>query len=137
MPSVLRLLSLLVTVPLTLAVISFVLSNRQETAVGLWPLPSALEMPVWFLGLSALVVGFITGGFVSWLGGHARRVRGHRLERRVRELERTLAETEARADAAEKRLAAANRPADPPASAAAASVTADAGPSRSTAVAVR
>ncbi|HZH29011.1 MAG TPA: lipopolysaccharide assembly protein LapA domain-containing protein [Azospirillaceae bacterium] len=132
----LRLLSLLVTVPLTLAVISFALSNRQETAVGLWPLPSALEMPVWFLGLSALVVGFAAGGFVSWLGGHARRVRGHRLERRVRELERTLAETEARADAAEKRLAA-NRPADAPVPSAAPSAAADTGSSRSTAVAVR
>ena len=101
-----RILSLLVTVPVGLFVLSFALTNREAVTLGLWPLPFTLDPPVWALGLGALALGVLLGGFVGWVAGHRGRARRRRAERRTAELGEALAAAEARAAAAEKRVAA-------------------------------
>jgi uncharacterized integral membrane protein len=102
----LRVISLLVTVPIGLLVLSFALTNRETVTLGLWPLPFTLDPPVWAMGLGALALGILLGGFVGWLAGHRGRARRRRAERRTAELGEALAAAEARAVAAEKRVAA-------------------------------
>ncbi len=101
-----RVISLLVTVPVGLLVLSFALTNREAVTLGLWPLPFTLDPPVWALGLGALALGIVLGGFVGWLAGRGGRARRRRAERRTAELGEALATAEARAVAAEKRVAA-------------------------------
>jgi lipopolysaccharide assembly protein A len=102
----LRLLSLLITVPVALFVLSFALTNRAAVTLGLWPLPFTLDLPVWAIGLGAMALGIVVGGLVGWFAGHRGRARRRRAERRTAELGEALAAAEARAATAEKRLAA-------------------------------
>ena len=126
----LRYVSWIVTLPLAVLVISFAVSNRDPAILKLWPLPFELEMPVFLPVLGALVVGFVTGGFIAWWsGGRYRRLarrQNNRLRRlnaeaealkareaeladsetRKREAARVAAATQASQSAAEKEAAA-------------------------------
>ncbi len=71
----LRYLSLIVTIPLGIIVISFAVSNRDLVALRLWPLPFEVEMQLFLPVLGALLVGFVTGGTIAWWsGGRTRRL---------------------------------------------------------------
>ena len=52
-----RALGVVVTLPLTLLVIVFALSNRGPVAIGLWPFDDLIEMPIYLLALGALGLG--------------------------------------------------------------------------------
>jgi uncharacterized integral membrane protein len=54
------------TIPITLFTITFSVSNKHIIEVFLWPLPGLIELPVYILGLSILVTGFIFGYLVGW-----------------------------------------------------------------------
>ena len=54
-----RVLGVVVTLPLTLLVIAFALSNRGPVAIGLWPFDDLIEMPIYLLALGALGLGFL------------------------------------------------------------------------------
>jgi len=109
-----RLLSLIVTIPLLVVGVSFALSNRQPTPVGLWPLPDQIVVPVWAVGLALMLAGFLLGLVVSWLSHHRTRAARGRAERRVGTLEAELSAAQRRAAEAEKRVAELTRPAGPP-----------------------
>jgi len=82
-----RYLTWIVTLPLTLIVVSFAISNRELAALELWPLPGAIELPVFVIVLVPLAIGVVLGGLVDWLAqGHHRR-QERRLKRRVGTLE--------------------------------------------------
>lgn len=66
-----RVLSLIITLPLTLFVLSFVLSNPLPVDVALWPLDGVVaQQPLSVVGLVLLMIGFISGAlfvaFYSW-----------------------------------------------------------------------
>ncbi|HML11266.1 MAG TPA: LapA family protein [Stellaceae bacterium] len=80
-----------------LILILFAVSNREAVSVELWPLPWALDWPLYVVVLGTLVIGFFAGQFVTWVGGwrwrrEARRSR-ERIARLERELEAARAET--------------------------------------------
>ena len=102
-----RLIVGLVTVPVAVIVVLFALSNREpnvvdcaETLAGdvgakclqieLLPFPIELKMPVYMLALSAVVLGVLAGGFITWLSGHAWRRRAREAERVRRALEQEI-----------------------------------------------
>ena len=87
-----RALGLVVTLPLTLLVIVFALSNRGPVAIGLWPFDDLIEMPIYLLGLGALAVGFLAGAALASLGTLAARYRARREAKRAEAAERKLAE---------------------------------------------
>lgn len=87
-----RALGAIVTLPLTLLVVVFAISNRHAVAVGLWPFDGTVEMPLYLLALGVLVLGFLSGTAVSGMHTLAARIKARREAKR--------------ADAAERRLAA-------------------------------
>jgi uncharacterized integral membrane protein len=91
-----RAFGLVVTVPISLLIIAFAVSNRASVAVGLWPLESQVEMPVYLLGLGGLLIGVLVGGGLAGLGTLSARMRARREARRADAAERSLAEDEAR-----------------------------------------
>ena len=85
-----------IVVSLVAAVLAlFVMSNRETVAVALWPLPFAVDLPLYLAVLAALLIGFIGGALAAWIAGRQRRRENRRRGRRIAALERELAELQA------------------------------------------
>jgi uncharacterized integral membrane protein len=85
-----------VVIALVAAVLAlFAASNREAVALGLWPLPFVLDLPLYLAILAALLIGFIAGALSAWLAARRRRREGRRRGRRIAALERELAATQA------------------------------------------
>ncbi|NQW10629.1 MAG: DUF1049 domain-containing protein [Alphaproteobacteria bacterium] len=107
-----KLISFVITAPIMIVVVLFAVSNRHLVPMELWPLPGALEVPLYLVALLALVAGFVLGGTIAWAGELGQKRRAVRAEKRAEDLEREIAvmrirEEEIRAQA----LPAPNRPA--------------------------
>jgi lipopolysaccharide assembly protein A len=73
----------------------FAASNRESVALGLWPLPFVVALPLYLAILAALLIGFIAGVVAAWIAGRRRRREIRRRGRRISALERELAATQA------------------------------------------
>jgi uncharacterized integral membrane protein len=89
-----RLVHWFVTAPVTAVLVVFAVANRQGVAV--WPLPDTMQVPLAFVVLFSLVVGFLIGELVAWLGGRRWRREVRHKARRIEALEHELAATQAR-----------------------------------------
>ncbi|HEX4504399.1 MAG TPA: LapA family protein [Alphaproteobacteria bacterium] len=89
-----RILSWIVAAPIVILVLWFALSNLNAITLRLWPLPFDLTIPIAFLTLIQLFIGFLLGAIVTWIGDRHRRRENKRLNRRTAELEQSLAEAE-------------------------------------------
>ncbi|HXV24559.1 MAG TPA: LapA family protein [Alphaproteobacteria bacterium] len=89
--------SWLVTLPVTLAVVVFAISNRTPVEIDLFPLPWRPVLPAFLLVLASLFLGFLIGGAVAWLAGAPRRRRARRLAIEADVLSRELAEVRRKA----------------------------------------
>ncbi|HVC51397.1 MAG TPA: LapA family protein [Stellaceae bacterium] len=83
----------------------FAISNRINVALGLWPLPGVIDLPLYLLILATLLLGFLVGQLVAWIAGRHWRRELRQANRRI-----TALETELGAARAESRLT----PAEPP-----------------------
>jgi uncharacterized integral membrane protein len=106
--------SWIVTLPITVAVIVFAISNRTPVEIDLFPLPWHPVLPAYLLVLASLFAGFLIGGAIAWLAGAAQRRRARRLAAEADLLSRELAE--ARRKSAPAPVAPAGLPAPAPAS---------------------
>lgn len=61
----LRLLSWLIGLPLTVLTVLFALSNRDLVALALWPLNDRLEAPLFLVALLPLGIGILIGGVLA------------------------------------------------------------------------
>ena len=91
------LFSILIAAPFALLVVLFAVSNRETVTVKLFPLPFALDIPLYLAVTVTLALGVLSGAGLAWLMGHrARRIA--RLEgKRAQRLEKELAEVRAAA----------------------------------------
>lgn len=91
-----RLLFWVIVILVAVAAALFAVSNREAVELAFWPLPFALDLPLYLAVLLALLTGLLFGGLLAWIAGrHWRRevrLRGHR----IAALERELAATQAR-----------------------------------------
>ncbi len=87
-----KLLSRLVFVPIALTVAVFAVANRQEVTLEMWPLPFAIDLPVYLAVLGAMAIGFLIGGSMQWAADSRWRRRARADRRRARALARTLAD---------------------------------------------
>jgi uncharacterized integral membrane protein len=70
---------------------AFAISNRLVVSLALWPLPFAIDLPLYLLVFAALLIGFVVGAIAAWLGGRHRRRELRRSRRRIGALEGELA----------------------------------------------
>ena len=98
-------LSWIITLPLLAIAVIFSVNHRQPVEIDLWPLPLAIEPPLYLVVLLAVFLGFLIGGLIDWTAqgrnrrtARWRRYRIEELEREVAFLKRKLekAETEAK-----------------------------------------
>lgn len=90
-----KLVHWLVTAPLALLLVVFAVSNRESITVTLWPLPVAVDAPLYLVVLLILLVGFLVGQIVAWINGAGWRREARQRARRIQSLERELAATQA------------------------------------------
>ena len=80
-------LSLLITLPLTILFVVFAISNRTPATISLWPLPVAIDLPVFLLALGPLALGLFAGLLWLWTPLALSRRRARKAEERVAALE--------------------------------------------------
>jgi putative membrane protein len=86
-----------VTAPAALILGTFAVSNRAGVTVSLWPILGPVDVPVYLIVLTALLVGFLAGEFVAWINGRRARRLARERQRRIDALERELAASQAKA----------------------------------------
>jgi uncharacterized integral membrane protein len=99
MRSVLKFLQWFVFLVVALVVVVFVVQNRQEVEVSLWPLPFVKPAPLFGVIIACVLVGFLLGAFSAWLSGGTAR-------RKARELARLNAEKAQQINQLSQQLAA-------------------------------
>ena len=100
-----RILSWIVTAPIAIVVVLFVVSNLDKVTLHLWPLPFDITIWIWALTLIELFVGFLLGAIVTWIGDRRRRREARLLARRVVELEQLVAQSKRQAADLERKVA--------------------------------
>ena len=73
----------------------FAVSNRESVALGLWPVPFLVEIPLYVAMLAALAVGFVIGEFAAWIAGRRWRREARQRRRQIASLEGELRATQA------------------------------------------
>jgi uncharacterized integral membrane protein len=81
MRAVLRLLQWVVFLLVALIVIVFVVQNRQQVDVSLWPLPFTKPAPLFAIIIACVLFGFLLGVFSAWLSGAGARRKARALGR--------------------------------------------------------
>jgi uncharacterized integral membrane protein len=75
-----------------LVLILFAVSNRETVSVSFWLLPgAAIEVPLYLVVLGTLIIGFLVGEVVAWVGNWRWRREARRSRERIAVLERELA----------------------------------------------
>jgi uncharacterized integral membrane protein len=92
--------SWIISLPLLAIAVIFAVQHRQRVGIDLWPLPIEVAPPLYLLVMLAIFVGFVAGGFLTWIsqGKHRKRARQRRYE--AERLERELEQTRKKLDAA-------------------------------------
>ena len=85
-----RRLSWIITIPFTLIVVVFAITNRGPVTVTLWPLPWIAELPLYLVVLGSLLVGFLVGAAIAWLSAGRRRHEARLTAERLRGLSAEL-----------------------------------------------
>jgi uncharacterized integral membrane protein len=77
-------LSFIITLPVTLVILVFALSNRGPIGLTFWPFDSTIDLPIYLVVLASLLLGFILGGLIAWLAGGRIRRQARRLRQETR-----------------------------------------------------
>ncbi len=100
-----RVLFRLAMLVIAIVLVVFAVSNRGTIALGLWPLPDVVELPLYLIILGCLLIGFVAGEMAAWVSGRHWRREVRRSARRVAVLERELETVRAEREPAPTRLA--------------------------------
>jgi uncharacterized integral membrane protein len=77
-------LSFIVTLPITLVVLIFALSNREAVGLTFWPFDAIIDLPIYLVVLGGVLLGFLLGGLIAWVAGGRVRRRARRLQQETR-----------------------------------------------------
>jgi uncharacterized integral membrane protein len=81
MRAILRLLQWVLFLLVAFVVVIFVVQNRQEVEVSLWPLPFTKPAPLFGIIIACVLLGFLLGAVSAWLSGGGARKRARELSR--------------------------------------------------------
>jgi uncharacterized integral membrane protein len=79
MRAVIKFLQWLVFLVVAFVVVTFVVQNRQEVEVSLWPLPFVKPAPLFGIIIACVLLGFLLGALSAWLSGASVRRRARDL----------------------------------------------------------
>ena len=85
-----RFVRFLIGLPLLAALIGFIMLNRGDTRLVYSPFHDAVTLPVMWLGLLFLCIGFISGVILLWAEYGSVRRSNRELKREVKTLEKQL-----------------------------------------------
>ncbi len=97
-----RLFSWLIMIPLAVAVVAFTVANRGAITLDLWPMPVAVDVPVFALALVGGFAGFLVGAVIAWLSGGRRRAVNRNLVRQLEAAKRQETTLQKRIDQLEQ-----------------------------------
>ena len=91
-----RIVSLVIVVPLAVAIIAFAVANRQSVTISFDPFSStspayAATLPLFAVIFMVLILGVLIGGIAAWAGQTKWRRAARRLDTDVRALHEELA----------------------------------------------
>ena len=72
--------SWIITLPITVVVVIFALSNMHEVTFGLWPFDDTVTLELFIAVLATFLVGFLCGGVVVWFSDGKVRRRARKAE---------------------------------------------------------
>ena len=81
MRAIVRLLQWVLFLLVAFVVVTFVVQNRQEVEVSLWPLPFTKPAPLFGIIIACVLFGFLLGAVSAWLSGGGARKRARELAR--------------------------------------------------------
>jgi uncharacterized membrane protein YciS (DUF1049 family) len=87
-----RRLSWLITLPIFVAVVVFVLQNRMLVSLSFWPFDAEVSMPVSVLSLGLLILGFVMGSLITGITLLRSQFEACRLRKQVANLNKELEE---------------------------------------------
>lgn len=106
---ILKILSLVITLPIIAVSASFAVTNTHDIVLGLWPFDVEIGVPAALLLFIVLLSGFFLGAIASYLGAASLRRRARRAEFQVRQFEidaaRERRESEAATDSSSTAVA--------------------------------
>lgn len=80
-------LAWIVTLPLTILLVVFAVSNRDLYGFSLYPLANEIDLPIFLPTVIALFIGFLAGGAYVWNGQRAYRRKAKYEAKRAKKLE--------------------------------------------------
>jgi len=81
MRAIMRLLQWVLFLLVAFVVVTFVVQNRQEVEVSLWPLPFTKPAPLFGIIIACVLLGFLLGVVSAWLSGAGVRKKARALGR--------------------------------------------------------
>tara|TARA_B100001971_G_C18031936_1_gene453017 strand:+ start:323 stop:709 length:387 start_codon:yes stop_codon:yes gene_type:complete len=96
-----KLINLLITVPLSLFVLLFAVSNTQKIDVFLNFFGLELTLPMYVISLGMMAVGFLVGCFLVWMNLYGYRIKYWSVSRKNTKLENEIDQLKADLDKAE------------------------------------
>ena len=109
MRAIVRLLQWVLFLLVAFVVVTFVVQNRQEVEVSLWPLPFTKPAPLFGIIIACVLFGFLLGAVSAWLSGGGARKRARELARMNDEKARQISQLHQEV-AASKQAAQQHRP---------------------------
>ncbi len=97
-------ISWIITLPLLAIAVIFAVNHRQTVEIDLWPLPLAVDPPMYLIVLGAIFVGFVLGGGVVWWSQGRNRRRAREFRVRAQEAEYELSVVKTKLERAEAEL---------------------------------
>lgn len=89
-----RTIGWIVTIVVAAVAVAFAINNSRSVSVDLWPLPYAIDLPVFIVAFACIFLGLVAGGFAAWLSGAKWRRLARREARDIDRLQRSLAKHE-------------------------------------------
>ncbi len=98
-----RRISWIVTVPLMLVLVVFSVVNRDRVPIDLWPFDlQTVPLPISFLVLGGIFVGFLAGALIMWISASRGRRRAREAKFRSSHLEREVIRLQREVDRAKQ-----------------------------------
>ena len=82
----------LLSLVIAAAAVLFAVANMESVTVRLAPFQTPLEVPLFLVGLTGALAGFVAGVLLMWLRSLGPRLKARKQERRIEALEKDLEE---------------------------------------------